>query len=283
MYVVPRGVYVLAEGRRLAMTRARVCVVLVVAAAAVATSGCSGDKGTAQPSGTGPPAPTVAVQQSTVPPRTQAPEVESEPGAEARVVVRGSATLDGAPLDAEFLGAIVRKDGLITPCQATLPPVKNGQYEITVMGEAEASGCGGPGSEILLWSFANDTQYFSRNAIAWPGNGRTTTFAPSFTTATPDGDVLPRTEIAGEVFERDGRQLPPRTRVEAFVDNTLCGVASVRTNGDFTGFSLSVVGPQSVAGCTEGGTVTFRVDGRQTVTTTVNDFRVIRSLDLTLP
>jgi hypothetical protein len=58
--------------------------------------------------------------------------------------------------------------------------------------------------------------------------------------------------------------------------NTLCGVASVRTSGDFTGFSLSVVGPDSVAGCARGATVTFRVDGRPAATTAVNDFRSVR-------
>jgi hypothetical protein len=247
------------------MIRAQMCVVLM--AAAIATSACSGDngdKGTAKPAGT--------VASTTTIPANQ-----------ARVVVRGNATLDGKPFDAEFLGAIVRRDGLVTPCQYTLPQVTNGRFTIPVMSEVEASGCGGPGSEILLWTFQKNTQYFSTKAVAWPGNGNTTTFGARFSTATPNGDSRPRTEIAGEIFEQDGRRLPAGTRVEAYIGKTLCGVATARTSGDFTGVSLSIVGPDSVAGCTRGGTVTFRVDGRQAVTTAVNRFRAYRSLDLTLP
>jgi hypothetical protein len=135
----------------------------------------------------------------------------------------------------------------------------------------------------LLWTFTNDAQYFSTKSVAWPADGRPTTFNPNFLTSAPNGGAPPRTEFAGEIFEHDGRQLPDGTRVEAYIGKTRCGVASVRTNGDFTGFILAVVGPESVAGCAQGATVTFRVDGRQAITTAVNDFRSVPSLDLTLP
>ena len=241
--------------------RARICVVLM--AAAVAASACSEGKSTAKPTGTSAPATTIPANQ-------------------ARVVVRGNASLDGAPFDAEFLGAIVRRDGLVTPCQYALPQVTKGRFTIPVMSEVEASGCGGPGSEILLWTFQKNAQYFSTKAVAWPGNGNTTTFDPRFSTATPNGDARPRTEIAGEIFDKDGRRLPAGTRVQAYIGKTLCGVATARTSGDFTGVSLSIVGPDSVAGCARGAKVTFLVDGRPTVTTAVNRFRAYRSLDLTL-
>jgi len=84
-------------------------------------------------------------------PRPGSPEDAEVPGARDRVVVSGSLTLDGAPFDAEFLGAIVRRDGLVTPCQYTLPTVDNGQYEITVHADTEQSGCGAHGAEIVLW------------------------------------------------------------------------------------------------------------------------------------
>ncbi len=244
------------------MIRARVGLVLM--AAAVAISGCSSDKDSARPAATSPSSTVVPVNL-------------------ARAVVRGSATLDGAPFDAEFLGAIVRKDGLVTPCQYTLPPVNGGRFQIPVMSEVEASGCGSPDAEILLWTYAKNKQYFSTKAVAWPGDGGTATFDARFATATPNGDARPRTEIAGEIFDHDDRRLPAGSRVEAYIGKTLCGVATVRTSGDFTGISLSVVGPDSVAGCERNATVTFRVDGRQAVTTAVNRFRAYRSLDLTLP
>ncbi len=236
--------------------------VLVAFLAAIAACGCNDDGGT---SGTA---------------RTTSP---STGNAVERVVVRGHATLDGAPFDAEFLGAAVRDHGLVTPCQASLPRVDGGLYVVEVMSDAVANGCGTPGSEILLWTFADDTQYFSTAALPWPADGRPTTFDASFSTAAPKGVAPPTTEFAGEAFDHDGRRLPDGTRVEAHVGSTLCGVASVRTQGDFTGFSLAVVGPESLAGCERGATVTFRVNGRQAVTTAVNDFRSVPSLDLNLP
>ena len=51
-------------------------------------------------------------------PRPGTPEADAVPGARRRVVLHGKLTLDGAPFDARFLGAVVlREDGLITPCQ----------------------------------------------------------------------------------------------------------------------------------------------------------------------
>jgi hypothetical protein len=108
-------------------------------------------------------------------------------------------------------------------------------------------------------------------------------FDATFASATPDGAAGMRTELAGEVFEQDGQRLPDGTRVEAYVGDTLCGLASVRTSGDFTGFSLSVVGPEAIAGCTGGAMLDFRVDGRRALTTAVNDFRSVPSLNLYLP
>jgi hypothetical protein len=241
------------------MIRARLCVGVV---AAVLACGCSGDPDGSERAATSSSSSAVAAEH---------------------VVVRGHATLDGAPFDAEFVGAAVRNHGLVTPCQATLPRVDRGLYVVEVMSAAAAIGCGVPGSEILLWTFTGNTQYFSADAVPWPADGRPTTFDASFTSAAPKGAAAPTTEFAGEVFQRDGRRLPDGTRVEAYVGSTRCGVASVRTQGDFTGFSLAVVGPESVAGCATGATVTFRVDGRQAVTTAVNDFGSTPSLDLTLP
>jgi hypothetical protein len=48
-------------------------------------------------------------------------------------------------------------------------------------------------------------------------------------------------------------------------------------------FSLDVVGPDSIAGCTRGATLTFRVDGRPVSDTAVNQPGNGGSLDLTVP
>jgi hypothetical protein len=215
-------------------------------------------------------------------PRAGTPEADAVPGARDRVVVRGRLTLDGAPFDARWLGAIVRRAGLVSACQYTLPPVVAGRYETTVLADAESSGCGGPGAEILLWTFARNRILYSRDALRWPATHRAT-FDAGFSTSAPDGRAPPISGFSGEVFRRDGRQMPPGTRVEAYVGATRCAVASVRRVGSFAGFILDVVGPDSVPGCARGATLTFRVNGRPALDTAVNAPGQGGSLDLTLP
>jgi hypothetical protein len=213
-------------------------------------------------------------------PRPGTREADRVPGARERVVLHGTATLDGAPFDSRFLGAVVGRHGLITPCQYTLTRVDNGRFEIPVLGEREASGCGAPDAEALLWTFADNRILFSREAAPWPRT-RSATFDATFSSAAPSGALPPRVEFAGEVFRRDGRNLPPGTRVEAYVGSTLCGLASVRRTGSFSGFILSVVGPESIPGCTRGGTIRFRVDGRPAPETAPNEPGHEAALDLT--
>jgi pimeloyl-ACP methyl ester carboxylesterase len=219
-------------------------------------------------------------------PRPGVPDAEKIPGAADRVVVSGSLTLDGAPFDSRFLGAVVRKGGLITPCQYTLPSVSHGRYEITVLADAEASGCGAPGAEVFLWTFAQNQILYSRESVPWPVNGSTTNFDAGFSASAPDGGAPPRAEFFGEVFNRDGERLPPGTRVEAYVGDVLCGVASTRRTGSYSGYILAVVGPDSVAGCDRGAALTFRIDGQPAAETAVNDLHrknAQQPFDLTLP
>jgi len=216
-------------------------------------------------------------------PRPGTPEADAVPGARRRVVLHGKLTLDGAPFNAQWLGAVVRrKNGLITPCQLALSSVRGGRYDITVMAGAEASGCGVPGAEIALWTFAGDRILYSRDVWRWPRDGGPR-FDASFSSATPSGAVAPRTQFGGEVFTPDGHQLPGGTRIDAYVGTTLCGVTSVRRTGSFSGFSLNVVGPDSVPGCARGSTITFHVNGRPALDTAVNEPGRSGSLDLTVP
>ncbi len=204
-------------------------------------------------------------------------------GSHDRVVIRGRATLDGVPFDATYLGAVVERHGLVTPCQHTLPGVRTGRYAITVLARGdEASGCGAPGAEIFLWTFVQDQIVFSSESARWPGHGATARFLPIFSIAAPNGGVGPIVGFAGEVFDRRGRRQPPGTRVEAYIGTTRCAVASIRRTGNFTGFSIDVVGPDSIPGCTLGATITFRVNGQRAVETAVNESGHGASLDLSL-
>jgi hypothetical protein len=188
-----------------------------------------------------------------------------------RTAVRGKATLDGAPLDAEFLGAVVRRNGLITPCQGEIPPVTGGRYAINVLAQRAGSGCGARGAQVLLWTYAGETKLFSTSSVAWPRRGNVATFDADFSTAAPRGAAPAVTELSGETFDRGGRRLPSGTRVEAYIGTTRCGMASVRRAGEtFTGYILSVVGPDSISGCTQGAQITFMINGRPAAETHVN-------------
>jgi hypothetical protein len=194
------------------------------------------------------------------------------PGAAERATLRGTLTLDGASLNAQFLGVRVIRDGLVAACQNNIPAVIQGYYEVRVAADAEVSGCGAPGAELLLWAFTNDQYFFSEQTVPWPGGGGMVTFDASFSSSAPEGAGKPVTEFKGHLFARDGSMLPGGTVIEAFAGDVRCGVTSLRY-GDVTEgyYTLIVAGPESVAGCAQDATLTFRLDGVPAVQTAVND------------
>ncbi len=124
---------------------------------------------------------------------------------------------------------------------------------------------------------------FSRDKVAWPSAGGATEFDATFSSGQPQGVAPPRTEFSGQIFDAGGVELPPGTRVAAYIGDVRCGMASTRRAGNYTGFSLSVVGPDSVPGCTHNATIRFRVDDRPVAETTINDLSQNRTIDLTTP
>jgi hypothetical protein len=141
-----------------------------------------------------------------------------------RVVVRGKALLDGRPFDSRWVGAIVLKSGLATPCQSTLPHVRHGRYAVTVLADTESSGCGAPGAQIVLWTFAHETTLYSTNTVAWPAKKHSKNFAPRFSSHGAGGAAPELAEFTGAVFGADGTEVGPGTQVDAYVDGTRCGV-----------------------------------------------------------
>jgi hypothetical protein len=184
------------------------------------------------------------------------------PAQAARVVVRGDATLDGAPVTSKFVGAVVLDHGLVTPCQVTLPPVQNGKYSVGLYAATESAGCGAPGTRVALWVFAHNRYIYSTNTVAWPDAAGPVSLDATYSTATPRGATPAVAQFQGGAFAADGRALPAGTRVEAFVGPTRCGLASVRTTQDFTGYIISVVGPDAIPGCTLGAPIAFRLNGK---------------------
>jgi hypothetical protein len=184
------------------------------------------------------------------------------PAGQNQVVVSGSATVDGVAFDAQWIGAEVLKNGLVTPCQRTLSPVAQGRYSVRVLGASASSGCGSQGSYVVLWTASQGQILHSTNRSAWPRTGTSVAFSPVFSTATPGGASPVTAEFTGQVWGPSTR-LPAGTVVDAFIGATRCGTASVRSTSDYFGYILAVVGPDSVPGCTRGAPLAFRVNGHQ--------------------
>lgn len=226
---------------------------LFAALLAIATvAGCDSGGGAHRDAGTNASSP-AARSTSTVPSDTR-----------DEIVLRGNATLDGAAFDADFLGAVVRRDRLVTACQAQIPPIFHGRFEIGVLTERAALGCGARGSDVLLWTFVQGKKMYTTLPFAWPPDSADLNIKHiEFSTSEPNGAALPVTELAGEVSDARGNRLPAGTRVEAYVGTTLCGMASVRVaGGTFIGYILNVVGPDSVAGCDRDAPINFRINGQ---------------------
>ena len=224
-------------------------------------------------------------EPSSTPTSSRVTPAEREAARDAghRATVRGTASLDGAPFDADFLGVAVRSDGLATSCQAALPPIEAGRYEVQVFATTEGEGCGRPGTEIALWTFAADQQLWSTATVPWPGDGETATFDAAFATATPQGAAPATTGLVGEVRDAAGNRVEPGTTMEALVGETVCGVTTIRDFDDeAVTFSMSVVGPDARPGCDRDLPITFRVDGETAAQTLPNDAAVHRDLRLTV-
>ena len=175
--------------------------------------------------------------------------------------VSGDARLDGKAFDSQFVGAVVLADGLVTPCQGALPAIEGGHYDIPVLTEEGGTGCGRPGAKVVLWTYAGDRIIYSTNSFAWP-SGKKATFDPEYSTTEPQGAAPDVAQFSGEVYGDDGQPVPVGTDVEAFVGDARCGVASVRRSDSFLGYVISVVGPDSIPGCTQDVAITFHVDGK---------------------
>lgn len=215
----------------------------------------------------------------TVAPTSTATSAQVSPSASeapsTRVALEGSVALDGLPLDAEFLGVNVRRDGLVVFCQDEIVAPVFGRYAVGVYGDDELAGCGAAGAELILWTYVGEQQVFSQETLPWPGSGGRAEFDATFLTQDPDGARGAATEIQGRVAHADGTPARVGAIIEARIGGALCGMTSVR---DFStpeeghiGYGMAIVGPEAVPDCVPGTTITFTVDGEQVRETIVHD------------
>jgi hypothetical protein len=207
------------------------------------------------------------------------PSATDAHGARGAITVAGRATLDGRPLDAQFLGAVVVDHHLVTPCNVTIPTVVGGRFSISVYDASTSAGCGADGAHIVLWTYEGSTQLFATRAINW-STRESADVAVAFSTAHPAGAAPSLFELNGHVYRADGSKVPAGARVEAYIGSTLCGVASVRS-GLFDGYILHVVEPDSIPLCAVGRPITFRVDGVRAKESIANGGKPPRAFDLT--
>ncbi len=207
-------------------------------------------------------------------PRLGSAEADAIDGADERVTVRGSMTLDGQPLEFAFVWAEIVDGGLRRLCAFGGPGPAGGRYERVLVSDREVGGCGAPGRRIRIAASTGRALYFSRQMAEWPAAGGSITLDVDFTATDngrPEDDVTP---IYGSVYGADGRRLPPGTKVEAYIGDTLCGTTAlppavlVFQNPDT--YDVLVAGPQAVPGCARDANITFRVNGEPVEQTAVN-------------
>lgn len=232
---------------------------------------------------------TDAGDEFTLAPRLGSPEADEVPGADGRLTISGSLTLDGAPFEGFLLSVVVRKGGLEASCNYTLfSDVNGGRYSDTVASAGEVTGCGEPGAQLYVWAYYQGQVLSSQELGAWPEDGNALTFDASFSSEDPDGASLPVTMFEGAVRDADGRSLPPGTEIEAYLGDELCGATSVphvvMGAAEPGSYFIAVSGPEELSNCTRDGDIRFLVDGETALQAGVNDGADDpHELDLMLP
>ncbi len=200
----------------------------------------------------------------TLAPRLGSAEGDAVAGASGRIVLSGSATLDGNPMQSGFVWVEVRKDGLRYFCSYQQLGVSGGRYRLAVAADGELRGCGVPGAQVYLATFAKNRLLYSQE-VDWPSASEAQLDA-AFSTSAPNPPDMAYTFFYGTVLGPDGRALPPGTRIEAYAGDTLCGAtalpAMVMRFSDPDNYAMAVAGPDAIAGCAKDATLTLRVNGK---------------------
>jgi hypothetical protein len=216
-------------------------------------------------------------QHRSAPPASTSPSTVQPPTRQA--TFRGVALLDGHRFDAAFIGSVVVEHGLVTPCNVTIPAINGGQFTIDVYSADASVGCGRSAAKVVFWTYVNNRQLFATSAVEWASGGASNLTIP-FSPSRPLGAAFSVLELSGGAYTADGNLVNAGARVDAYIGDTLCGVASVR-HGEFNGYILHVVGPDSRPGCQPDGLITFRIDGSRVSNTIRRNAVAPRQLDLT--
>jgi hypothetical protein len=217
----------------------------------------------------------------TLSPRIGSEAASKVAGADQRVTLSGTVSLDGQPVDDAFIWAMSQHGGMLRACSYQRAINRDGRYLLTMASDAETAGCGAAGDPITFGLFTDD-RFVSENTFTWPAAGGDATFDLVFSHAKqagvwPSQEAFFGTHFAGGLYGSNGDALGPGTKVAAYIGDTLCGAFEVppvkMVFDDTQGYTISVASPDAVAGCVTGGTITFLVDGMDTGATAVNDLK----------
>jgi hypothetical protein len=197
------------------------------------------------------------------------------------LTVGGTALLDGQPLDADYIGLVVVDDGLVTPCQAALPVVSDGEVDLPAYTATGAAGCLRDRTQIAVWTYVDDRQIFSE-LVDVRSTADLTAVRFTLSTAHPQADIPSTSGFNGEVFDAEGGRVTTG-RVEARIGGHVCGVSSNRNRGSFDGYLIAVLRTGDDGPCPDHATITFTVDGRPAEPSVANDEGRRDPLDLAVP
>lgn len=203
----------------------------------------------------------------TLAPRWGSLEADAVPGADERVTLSGSTTIDGDESTSTTLWAEVINDGLTQVCSFRGTNSEGGRYTATIASDAEVDGCGATGATVRLVSFDGGKVAVSPT-FPWPSTTQQT-YDASLISADPDS-----TSFFGTVRDRDGRRMPPGTVIDATIDGVTCGHAVISRVimqfSDPDSYAVVVAGPLPSPKCAQGGAVTFAVNGAPVTATASN-------------
>jgi hypothetical protein len=195
-------------------------------------------------------------------PRPGSPEADAVVGASDRVIVSGTATVDGVPLEGGTFWFGVLNDGLWAACSFEGVRPAHGRYERVVVAESEVPGCGEPGAPMAALTVKDGVVL--ADETVWP-DVNSANFNVEFVSGSGQPSSAAFTRVYGAVLDVDGALVPPGTSIDAYIGEALCGRTSIPPADMQFGapdeFSLFVAGPGTRAGCDAGGEMRFEVNG----------------------
>lgn len=218
-------------------------------------------------------------------PRVGSDEAAAIAGAEGRLTVSGTLTVDGEPRSDGFLWIDIITEGRHTACTYNNAFLDRGRYTALVATSQELAECGAQGRMLQVMFFEDGVRY-AAPAVPWPTGETVLTVDTTLTQADILADSQVGTFIGGRLLDADSQEAPVGTKVEAYIGDALCAsytvapVVMIFEQGDGYGFPVPPEADAPV--CTNGADITFRINGTPVEGSAPHDLTQ-HTVDLLLP